>query len=133
MLKYLIALVLTTTAFAGDLPANMKAKLVKTIGSTIGATTITCKDSAVAAELQALGVSLGESKVVWAATAAEVKAHAGSGKLIIVGKLDELPLGGCIDIIEEGGKPAIYIHVLNVQKTNITLPDTVLKIDKPLR
>lgn len=71
--------------------------------------------------------------VVWASSASEVKAHAGSGKLILCGKLDELLLGGCIAIVEEGGKPAIYIHVINAQKNNITLPDTILKIGKPLK
>lgn len=114
-------------------PVDLKAKLVKTIASVMKVNAVMCKDSSVASALKAVNTTIGDSVIVWAATPSEVKANAGTGKLILCGKLDELPLGGCIAIVEEGGKPAIYIHVINVQKNNITLPDAILKIGKPLK
>jgi hypothetical protein len=55
------------------------------------------------------------------------------GKLIICPKLEWLPKGGSIAIVEEGGKPAIYLHMQNIGASGVTLSDAVLKIGKPAK
>ena len=131
-LKLVIGLFLGLSLLGSDLPNDMKAKFTKIIASSSGATSVLCKDASVASELTKAGVTVGESKFVWASSTAEVKALAASGKLVICGKLDELPQGGSIAIVEEGGKPAIYLHMGNIAKSGVTLGDAILKIGKRL-
>ena len=46
--------------------------------------------------------------------------------------LAEIP-GGCIAIIEEGGKPAIYLHMQNINASGVALSEAILKIGKQAR
>ena len=41
-------------------------------------------------------------------------------------------LGGSIAVVEEGGKPQIYLHMGNLAASGVTLSDAVLKIGKRL-
>lgn len=119
---------------SGDLPADVQAKFVKILASSANsAGKVACKDAAVAAELGKLGVGADSaSKVAWAGNEGEVAALKAAGKLVICGKLEWLPKGGSIAIIEEGGKPQIYLHMGNIAASGVTLSDAVLKIGKRL-
>jgi len=118
----------------GELPAEIQVKFIKILASSAGsAGKVACKDGAVVAELAKVGVSVdGGSKVAWAANEAEVRSLKGAGKLVLCGKLDWLPAGGAIAIVEEGGKPQIYLHMGNIAASGVTLSDSVLKIGKKL-
>ena len=39
--------------------------------------------------------------------------------------------GGAIAIVEEGGKPQIYINASNVKASGMALSDTIIKMSKP--
>lgn len=118
---------------AGDLPADVQAKFIKILASSANAGgKVACKDSAVAAELGKIGINTDpESKVAWAGSEGEV-ASLKSSKLVICGKLEWLPKGGAIAVVEEGGKPQIYLHMGNIAASGVTLSDAVLKIGKRL-
>jgi len=119
---------------AGELPAEVQAKFIKILASSAGsAGKVACKDGGLAAELGKVGVAADAgSKVAWASSEGEVKALKGAGKLVICGKLEWLPAGGAIAIVEEGGKPQIYLHMGNIAASGVTLSDAVLKIGKKL-
>ena len=132
MRKLWVALLFTATVFGADLPAEIKAKFVKIIASTSGVSQVLCKDAAVASSLGQLGIAIADSKIAWASTTSEAKTYASQGKLVICSSLADLPAGGAIAVVEEGGKPAIYLHMGNIAKSGVTLSDSILKIGKRL-
>ncbi len=81
--------------------------------------------------LEASGLAVAPGfKMAWAATEAEVKPLKAAGKLVIVPKLAWLKLGGAIALIEEDGKPQIYINPANIKASGMTLSDTIVKMAK---
>jgi len=129
-----LAAALTLPVFGGDLPADVQAKFIKILAASANSPgKIACKDAAILGELDKMGISVDPgSKVAWAGSEGDVKALKASGKLVICGKLQWLPLGGAIAIVEEGGKPQIYLHMGNIAASGVTLSDSVLKIGKRL-
>jgi len=117
---------------AGDLPADVQAKFVKILASSAGsAGKVSCKNATLAAELSKQGVATDDgSKVAWASSEGEVKALKAAGKLVICPTLAWLSAGGSIAVVEEGGKPQIYLHMNNIAASGVTLSDAVLKIGK---
>lgn len=130
----LAALVMGAASFAaaGELPAELQAKFIKIICSNAGsAGKIAVKDAAIAGALSGMGVANdGGAKVAYAGTEADVAAFKSQGKMVICPKLEWLPKGGSIAVVEEGGKPAIYLHMQNISASGVTLSDAVLKIGK---
>lgn len=118
----------------GDLPPATTAKFISILAkSANSAGKVACKDGAIKGELGAVGMSADDgAKVAWASSESEVKALKAAGKLVICGKLDWLPAGGAIAIVEEGGKPQIYLHMGHIAASGVTLSDAVLKIGKRL-
>lgn len=118
---------------AADLPPAIQAKFVKILAAAAGSPgKVICKDSDVMGELEKLGVSQdASSKVAWAKSG-EVPGLKAAGKFVICSKLDDLPKGGSIAIVEEGGKPQIYLHMGNIAASGVSLSDSVLKIGKRL-
>lgn len=130
----LAAIVAGTSAAlpAGDLPAELQAKFIKIIASNAGsAGKVAVKDATVSGELGKIGIAADAgSKVAYAASEGEVASLKGAGKMVICPKLEWLPKGGSIAIVEEGGRPAIYLHMQNIAASGVTLSDAVLKIGK---
>ena len=121
-------------AFPGELPAKIQAKFIQILANSAGTGhKVCCKDSAVMAELGSLGISNDAgAKVAWGANSDEVKALKAQGKMVICGRLDWLSVGGSIAIVEEGGKPQIYLHMGNIAASGVTLGEGVLKIGRKL-
>jgi hypothetical protein len=119
---------------AADLAPEVQAKFIKILASSAGsAGKVACTDGALAADLGKVGVSVeAGSKVAWASSEGQVKQLKGAGKLVICGNLQWLPAGGAIAIVDEGGKPQIYLHMGNIAASGVTLSDAVLKIGKKL-
>jgi len=69
--------------------------------------------------------------VAWA-NSPEAASHKAAGTFVICSKLDDLPKGGSIAIVEEGGKPQIYLHTGHISASGVTLSDSLLKIGKRL-
>lgn len=135
-IRHILAALLASVAmFAEDLPADVQAKLVKILAANAGSgAKIICKDAGMAAALKAVGMTIDPvaSKVAWAANESEVKSLRASGKLVICGKLEYLPSGGSIAVVEEGGKPQIYMHMGNIAASGLTISDAIMKIGKKL-
>jgi len=126
-----IALFISVFGFSGELPVNIQVKFIKIIAGSVGIPSVACKDSSMATELRAIGISVdNSSKVVYVSTDSELAQV--KGKFVIVTRLELLPKGGAIAIVEEGGKPAIYLHMGNIAASGVTLSDTILKIGKRL-
>ena len=129
-----LVLLAAVSAFAGELSPDMQAKFVKILASSAGsAGKVGCSNAALQTELGKVGIANDPSaKVAWASSEAEVKALKAAGKLVLCGKLDWLSAGGSIAIVEEGGKPQIYLHMGNIAASKVPLSDAVLKIGKRL-
>ena len=116
-----------TMTLSAELPASIQAKFVRIIAGT----SIACKHQALVSDLSAIGVAVDPaSKFGFATTESEVNTM--KGKLIIVTSLPLLAKGGSIAIVEEGGKPQIYLHMGNLNASGVVPPDAILKIGKKL-
>jgi len=133
--KALIVLAVAISGLsAGELPPETQAKFIKILASSAGsAGKVVCNNGGLAGELGKVGVTPdASSKVAWASSEGEVKSMKAAGKLVICGKVEWLSAGGAIAIVEEGGKPQIYLHMGNISASGVTLSDAVLKIGKRL-
>jgi hypothetical protein len=118
---------LCLTLAAGDVPAATMARFVKIISSG----KVACKDSTMAEELGKVGVTVdSSSSFAWASSESEVKSLKAAGKCVICGNLSWLASGGTVAIVEEGGKPQMYIHSGNLGASGVALPDAVMKVSK---
>ncbi len=126
--------VLVGSARAGDLPPVLQAKFISILANQANAGgKIHVKDPVLLAELGKLNFAHSEaSKLAWAASEVEVKALKASGKLVICGKVEWLAAGGSVAVVEEGGKPQIYLHLGNIAASGVPLPDSIVKIGKKL-
>lgn len=125
-----LPIIMAAPSYGSELPAVMMAKFIKIIAGDNG---VACKDSNLAKELAALGVKVTPSgKLLYAATEGEVAAGKAAGKLVICPDLSLLPKGGTLAIVEEGGKPQIYLHMGNLAASGVTVSDAILKIGKKL-
>ncbi len=112
---------------AGEVPPEIAARFVKIISSG----KVACKDGAMAAALGGAGCTVDAgSKFAWGASEGEVKALAAGGKCVITNHVEWLASGGTVAIVEEGGKPQMYIHSGNLQASGASLPEAVLKVSK---
>lgn len=117
---------------AGDLPLAIQAKFVRILAATMeSAGHVYCKDPDMIAALKGMGVTEDDnSKVAWASTEADVAKFKAEGKLVICGKLEWLAQGGSVAVVEENGKPQIYLHMNNIAASGVHVSDSVLRIAK---
>jgi hypothetical protein len=110
----------------------MQAKFIQILTNSAGSPgKVACKDPALTAALGGVGVTPDPAcKVAWAASLDEVKSLKAAGKLVICGKTDWLKEGGSIALVEEGGKPQLYLQMSNIAASGVTLGEGVLKIGK---
>jgi hypothetical protein len=126
-----MGLVASLSLVAGELPTGLQAKFIKVIAASASSGTIACRDAALASELKGLGIGVeGGAKLAYAGSEGDLAAL--KGKLIVVPKLEWLAKGGAIALIEEGGKPAIYLHMGHIAASGVTLSDAILKIGKKI-
>jgi hypothetical protein len=126
-----VAFVLTLGLGAQDLAPETQAKFLKILLSSTGQFGFACADPGFKAKLESSGLSVAPGfKMAWAASEAEVKSLKAAGKLVIVPKLAWLKAGGSIAIVEEDGKPQIYVNAANVKASGMTLSDTIAKMAK---
>ena len=116
---------------AQELAPETQAKFLKILLSSTGQFGFACADPGFKVKLEASGLSVAPGfKMAWAQNEAEVKPLKAAGKLVIVPKLAWLKLGGAIALVEEQGKPQIYLSAANVKASGMTLSDTIVKIAK---
>jgi hypothetical protein len=126
-----IAFLLVMGLNAQDLAPETQAKFLKILLSSTGQFGFACADPGFKSKLEANGIAVSPGfKMAWAESEAEVKSLKASGKLVIVPKVAWLKLGGGIAIVEEQGKPQIYLSASNVKASGMTLSDTIVKMAK---
>jgi hypothetical protein len=129
---FLAAAALSLNLFAGELPTDTTAKLVRVVVNGSGGK-IACRDGAMKTALESMGVQTDTyAKIVWSSNPGEIKMLKGQGKLIISSQPSHLAQGAAIAIAEDGGKPKIYLHPGNLAASGITLSDAVLKMGEKL-
>ena len=111
---------------AGELPPELAAKLIKIIASSSGGK-VSCRDATMKAALEGAGVTVdGDSRIVWATNPVEIKML--RNRLVIVGKKELLGSGASIAIVEDGGKPKIYLNQAAISASGVTLSDAIYKV-----
>jgi hypothetical protein len=116
---------------AQEMTAETEAKFLKILLSSTGQFGFSCNDPAFKTKLEASGLSVAPGfKMAWAASEAEVKSLKAAGKLVIVPKVAWLKLGGSIALVQEDGKPQLYINPANLKVSGMTISDAVVKMAK---
>ena len=136
MIRLLLLLVLSLSGLfiqAGDLPIAIRAKFMKVVASNIPACggKVAVRDSDMADALLDNSLDLSPKSILaWATSAEELSEYVSAKKVVVVGQLDWLKRGACIAIVEEGGKPCIYISKERVAATGVTLSESLMKVGK---
>ena len=113
---------------AGDLPPEVAAKLIRIIATATGGK-VSCRDATMKSALEGVGVTVdGDSKIVWATNPVEIKMLRSQNRLVITSNKNFLSNGAAIAIMEDGGKPKIYIHQPNIAASGVTLSDAIYKV-----
>lgn len=111
---------------------ELMAKFIKVIATNSGsAGKVDVKEADLIKALDSLDVAADKNaKVAFATTEAEVKALRTAGKLVICNRLDLLPVGGSIAIVDEDGKAAIYLHTGHINESGAKVSPAILRIGK---
>jgi hypothetical protein len=118
---------------AQSAPLETQAKFLKVLLSSSGQFGFACNDEALKKKLEELGVSVGPGfKYAWGSSEQEVRALKAQGRFIICPNVAWLQSGGCIAIVEEGGKPQLYLHTANTKASGVTVSDAIIKIAKKI-
>lgn len=137
-LSHLPRLLLPALFLGASLPAycviqpELMAKFIKVIATNSNsAGRVDIKDADLVRALSGMEVSADKNaKVAYASTEGEVKTLLAAGKMIICNRLELLPVGGSIAIVEEDGKPAIYLHTGHIAQSGAKVSAAILKIGK---
>ena len=130
-LSLLTSLLLAAALHAQELPPATQAKFLKILITSTGQFGFACTDPALKPQLEANGVSVSPGFLMaWAATEAEAKALKAAGKMVIVPKRAWLKAGGSIALVEEDGKPSIYLNMANVKASGMHLSDAIIQMAK---
>lgn len=117
---------LAPLAQAGELPPEVAAKLMKIIASSAGGK-VSCRDAGMKAALEAAGVPVdGDAKIVWSTNPVEIKML--RGRLVVVGRKEFLGAGAGIALVEDGGRPKIYLNQAAITASGVTLSDAIYKV-----
>ena len=130
----LAALFAASRLCGGDLPPEIRAKVVKVLAASAGSPgKVACKDPVLAAELAKGGCANEPGAVVaYAGSEEEVRSLRGTGKLVICGRVALLAAGAAVAVVEEENRPQIYFHMAHLGENKVTLSDAVLKIGRKL-
>jgi len=128
----LSAILASGSLMARDLPVDVQAKFIRFLAtSTNSPGRINCRDAALATELAKVGVTANPGgKLAWATSEAEVKALRAAGQLVVCGHTEWMGAGATIAIVEEDGRPQIYLHMGNLAGSGVTPSYSLLKIAK---
>ena len=113
---------------AGDISPEIAAKLIKIIAVSAGGK-VSCRDATMKTALEGVGVTVdGDSKIVWATNPVEIKMLKMQNRLVITGNKSFLASGAAIALVEDGGKPKIYLNQSAIAASGIALSDAIYKV-----
>ena len=127
------ALMVTVGMNAQSAHQEVQAKFIKVLMSSTSQFGFACSDEGMKKKLEEMGISVGPGfKFAWAASVSEVRALKQQNHFIICPNVDWLKDGACIAVVEEGGRPGLYLDVANAKASGVTLSDAILKIAKKI-
>jgi hypothetical protein len=110
-----------------------QAKFVKVLLTSSGQFGFACNDPALKAKLEEMGVSVGPGfKFAWGSSEPEVRALKAQGRFIICPNVEWLKSGACIAIVEEGGRPGLFLDTANAKASGVTVADAIVKLARKL-
>ena len=128
-----IALLCALGLDAQGVPLDTQAKFLKVLLTTTGQFGFACNDPALTRKLEELGVSVGPGfKFAWGSSEPEVRALKAQNRFVICPSLDWLKSGACMALVEEEGRPQLYLQSANAKASGMTLPDAISKIARKL-
>lgn len=115
-----------------DVGPDLQAKFLKVIAHHASSKNrVAASDPAIKAELEKHGVSIeGGANVAFAASEEELKTLVAARKIVVCAHIEWLPQGASIAIVEENGKPAIYMHTGNLEATGVKVAPAILRIGR---
>ena len=115
-----------------DVAPELMAKFIKVIATNCGSPgRLDIQDPTLVKALGNLGVSVDKSsKVAYATSEAEVKTLKAAGKLVVCNRLDLLPLGGSIAIVEEDSKAVVYLHTGHISASGAQVSPAILRLGR---
>ena len=129
----ILVLAAGTVLGAQGAPLEVEAKFVKVLLTSSGQFGFACNDEALKARLEALGVSVGPGfKFAWGRSEPEVVALKAQGRFIVCPNVDWFKAGACIAVVQEEGRPQLYLSVANVKASGVAVPEAILKIAKKI-
>lgn len=132
ILPALILMAGTVLAAQGT-PLEVQAKFVKVLLTASGQFGFACNDPALKSKLEALGISVGPGfKFAWAMSDAEVVALKVQDRFIVCPNVDWFKHGACLAVVQEEGRPQLYLSVANVKASGVTVPEAIVKIAKKM-
>jgi len=131
MIRAAFALVFTAGMQAQESALDTQAKFVKVLLSSTGQFGFACNEPALKAKLESMGVSVGPGfKLAWGSSEPEVRALKAQGRFIVCPSAEWLKSGACLALVDEGGKPQLYMSPANVKASGVTLSDAIARIAK---
>ena len=128
-----VALAFTFGMSAQSTSLETETKFVKVLLTSSGQFGFACNDPALKASLEAAGVSVGPGfKLAWGASEPEVVALKAQNRFIICPNVEWLKAGACMAIVEEAGRPQLYLHTANAKASGVAVPDAITRIAKKL-
>ena len=110
-----------------------QTKFVKVLLTSTGQFGFACNDPALKASLEAAGVSVGPGfKFAWGSSEPEVVALKAQNRFILCPNVDWLKAGASMAIVEEAGRPQLYLHTANAKASGVVIPDAITRIAKKL-
>jgi hypothetical protein len=118
--------------WGGDLPPDVRAKVVRILATSIGSPhRVACKDPTLMAELARAGfVNDPGAPVAYASSEEDVRAMRRQGRLVICGRTSMLASGAQVAVVEEDGRPQIFFHMAHLAGSGVVISDSVLKIGR---
>lgn len=115
-----------------DVTPELMAKFIKVIATNSGSSgRVDIQDPSIIKALANLGVSTDKgAKVAFATNESEVKTLRSGRKLVICNRLDLLPPGGSIAIVEEDGKAVVYLHTGHISESGASVSPAIMRIGK---
>lgn len=128
--RLLPILLWATCLGAQEIQSDLMAGLLKELAKLAGSPgKVATSRTSLKADLAKLGVRIdGGATLAYATNEEDVKAMKAARKLVVCDKLELLRKGAAIAIVEEDGKPTVYLHMRNMRNSGVTLPDASMKL-----
>jgi hypothetical protein len=133
LVSFAMALVAAVGLHAQSPSLDLEAKFVKVLLTSAGQFGFCCNDEALKKKLEDMGVSVGPGfKFAWGSSEPEVRALKAQNRFIVCPNVEWLKSGACMAVVEEGGKPQLYLHTANAKASGVTLSDAITKIARKI-